>query len=101
MDYSVHFFESVKLDIRQAKEWYKNQNPGLEKRFALEIKKAIARLQKNPKIYEIRYKNIRSVFTAAFPYAIYFFIDDELSQIVIIAILHQARNPVLRQDRNK
>lgn len=95
------FVDEVSLDISAAKEWYKKQNAGLEKRFALEVKKAISRLQKDPKIYELRYKNVRSVSTAVFPYSIYFIIDDEVSQIVIVAILHQARNPMLKQERNK
>jgi len=97
----VLFVDEVSLDISAAKEWYKKQNAGLEKRFALEVKKAISRLQKDPKIYELRYKNVRSVSTAVFPYSIYFIIDDEVSQIVIVAILHQARNPMLKQERNK
>lgn len=50
------FVDEVSLDIRATKEWYKKQNSGLEKRFALEVKKAISRLQKDPKIYELKYK---------------------------------------------
>ncbi|GGE68188.1 plasmid stabilization system protein ParE [Pedobacter psychrotolerans] len=101
MDYSVHFFDEVKLDIREAKDWYKKQKSGLEKHFAQEVKKSIIRLQKNPEIYEIRYKNIRTIFTAIFPYSIHFFIDEKLKKIVIIAILHQARNPVSHHNRNQ
>ncbi|MFD2286105.1 type II toxin-antitoxin system RelE/ParE family toxin [Pedobacter petrophilus] len=101
MNFSVHFLDKVRLDIREAKEWYKNKKPGLEKRFAQEIKKAIARIQKNPEIYELKYKNVRSAYTGVFPYSIYFIINDKLSQVVIIAILHQARNPALQYDRNK
>ena len=101
MDYNVHFYDEVKVDISAAKEWYKNQTPGLEKRFAQEIKKAITKLQKNPEIYEVRYKNVRSINSVVFPYSIYFIIDNKLGKIIIIAILHQARNPVLRQERNK
>ena len=53
---NVLFVDEVSLDIRATKEWYKKQNSGLEKRFALEVKKAISRLQKDPKIYELKYK---------------------------------------------
>ena len=56
MDYGLYFFDEVKSNIREAKEWYKTQKPGLEKRFAQEIKKSILKLQKHPKSYETRYK---------------------------------------------
>jgi len=39
MDYSVHFFDEVRLDIREAKEWYRKQQSGLEKHFSQEVKK--------------------------------------------------------------
>ena len=99
MDYSLYFFDEVKSDIREAKDWYKTQKPGLEKRFAQEIKKSIVKLKNHPKSYEVRYKNIRSIFTEVFPYPIHFYIDDKLKQVVIIALLHQSRNPNIKQDR--
>lgn len=99
MKYSIHFFDEVKFDIQEAKEWYKNQKLGLEKRFAREVKKSILRVQKNPKAYELKYKNVRSAFTNVFPYSIHFLIDDALNQIVIVAILHQSRNPNIQRDR--
>ena len=99
MGYSIHYFDEVKFDIQEAKFWYKDQKAGLEKRFAQEIKKTLVRIQNNPKGYEIKYKDIRSAFTDVFPYAIHFFIDDEHKRIVIIAIVHQYRNPKLQQSR--
>ena len=56
MNYSLYFFDEVKSDIREAKDWYKTQKPGLEKRFAQEIKKSIVKLKNHPKSYEVRYK---------------------------------------------
>lgn len=99
MTYSLHYFDEVKFDLQQAKAWYKEQKIGLEKRFVNEVKKCLLRVQNNPKGYEVKYKNIRSAFTDIFPYAIHFFIDDEYKRIVIIAILHQNRNPKLQQSR--
>ena len=99
MAYSIHYFDEVQLDIQEAKIWYKSQKKGLEKRFAQEVKKTLLRIQNNPKGYEVKYKVIRSAFTDVFPYAIHFFIDDEYKRVVILAILHQNRNPKLHQNR--
>lgn len=35
MSFTLHYFEVVKLDIIEAKGWYKKQKVGLEKDFAV------------------------------------------------------------------
>jgi plasmid stabilization system protein ParE len=95
----IHYFDDVKTDIAEAKDWYKNQKLGLEKDFAREVKKTILRLQKNPVGYEIKYRNVRTAFTDIFPYAVHFYIDDLAKQLVIIAIVHQSRNPEVSHKR--
>ncbi|MDN3582664.1 type II toxin-antitoxin system RelE/ParE family toxin [Mucilaginibacter flavus] len=100
MAYSLHYLDIVKVDLVEAKDWYKNQKPGLEKQFSREVKACIARLQKNPLGYEIKYKNVRTAFTDVFPYAIHFFVNQSINQIVIIAVVHQTRNPLLADKRS-
>jgi hypothetical protein len=34
MPYTLCYFDEAKLDVREAKAWYKEQKYGLEKRFA-------------------------------------------------------------------
>src|SRR5947209_4804795 len=99
MALSLHYFDVVKSDIKETKDWYKKQKPGLEKDFAREIKNCIQRIQQNPLKYEVKYKNVRTAFTAIFPYAIHFYINEPKQQIVIIAIIHQSRNPALPYSR--
>ena len=72
---TLHYLEVVKLDVREAKDWYKRQRPGLDKEFAKEVKKCIQRLQKNPLGYEVKYRNVRTAFTEIFPYAVHFYIN--------------------------
>jgi plasmid stabilization system protein ParE len=100
MVFSLYYLDIVKSDINEAKDWYKNQKPGLDKHFAQEVKRSILRLQKNPLGYEIKYRNIRTAFTDVFPYAVHFFIDHPTKQIIIIAIIHQTRNPSLGYKRS-
>lgn len=92
MSYSLSYFDDARLDVREAKAWYKEQQPGLEKRFADSIKTAIIKLQENPFAYGVRYKNIRIARAKVFPYGIHFYIDDTKHQIVIIAIVHNKRH---------
>jgi plasmid stabilization system protein ParE len=97
--WEVFYFDEVKPDIKGAKEWYKSQKDGLEKRFIHDIKASIIRLQKNPLKYEVRYRNIRIAYPDVFPYAIHFYIDELKNRIVIIAITHQHRDPNHSQER--
>lgn len=100
MAFSLFYFDAVALDIRDTKEWYKRQKPGLEKYFAKEVANCISRLQKDPFIYEVKYRNVRTALTAIFPYAIHFYVNESSQQIFIIAIVHQNRNPSLAQNRD-
>ncbi len=100
MAYSLYYYDVVKIDLIEAKKWYKKHQPGLEIRFAAEVKDCFKRLQNNPLNYEIKYKNVRTAFTAIFPYAIHFYLDDAKQLIVIIGIIHQSRNPDLSYNRD-
>ncbi len=99
MPYSLFYFDDAKSDITKAKEWYKEQMDGLEKRFAEAIKTAILKLQTNPFAYSIRYKNIRIAHPKTFPYCIHFYVNEEINQIVIIAIVHNKRHLKIAQKR--
>ena len=93
MAWKLYYYNQVAIDIIEAKQWYKKRQKYLDKRFAEDVKISINRLQKNPLHYEVKYRNIRIAFCDIFPYAIHFFIDDTLHGIVIVAIVHQHRNP--------
>lgn len=99
LSWRLFYYDEVKIDIKEAKQWYNNKQKGLEKRFAKNIKSAIVRLQKNPLVYETRYKNVRIVYPDVFPYSIHFYLNEQSRKIVIIAILHQSRNPEYSQGR--
>lgn len=99
MLYSLRYFDDAREDVRKAKVWYKEQKPGLEKRFSEAIKTAILKLHKYPLAYSVRYKNIRIIHPKTFPYGIHYYLEDTTSQIVIIAIVHNKRHPDTFQKR--
>lgn len=70
---------------------------GLSQRFTQAVKTTIVDLQKHPTFYAIRYKNIRVAHTSKFPYAVHFFIDNDL--IVITAIIYGGRDPNMAFER--
>jgi mRNA-degrading endonuclease RelE of RelBE toxin-antitoxin system len=100
MRYQIVYLDEVHIDIRDAKEWYKLQLAGLNKKFAEDIKAAIIRLKENPFAHTVRYKNIRIAHPDIFPYSIHFYIDEGLNTIVITAVVHTKRDPELSKRRS-
>ena len=78
-------------DISKAFEWYDGQMKGLGRSFLTSIENALRAIQKHPARFQIVHKNVRRSLLRRFPYAIFFIQDEE--SIVVIAVLHQARDP--------
>lgn len=99
MPHKLTYFDEARLDVKEAKAWYKKQQKGLEKRFAAAIKAAVKQLAKMPMANAVRYNNVRIAHPKTFPYAIHYYIDTAAGYIVIVAIVHAARNPDESQGR--
>lgn len=97
--YSALYLDEVKNDIIVAKQWYAEQQKGLETRFATAIKETVANILTMPSAYAVRYKNVRIAHTKIFPYNIHFYIDESQAQIVIIGIVHNKRNDAMSLNR--
>ena len=98
MKYKYHIIPPAREEFRLAREWYRQQQvPGLSNRFAQSIKECIISIRQNPFVCAIRYKNIRIAHPHKFPYAIHFYLDEDI--IIIIAIIFQGRNPLIAQGR--
>ncbi len=92
MSYTIVYLVSSKLDVINAKNWYRNQQIGLDNRFATAIKCAILRLKENPFYFQLRYNNIRIAYPKTFPFGIHYYIDLAKREIIIVAIIHNKRN---------
>jgi plasmid stabilization system protein ParE len=97
--YAVFYLDEVKNDLLSAKQWYAREEVGLDERFVLVVKEAIANIVKMPSAYAIRYKNVRIAHTKVFPYNIHFYIDERKKQIIITGIVHNKRSDAVSLDR--
>lgn len=84
-------------DIEDNFKWYENQRGGLGQDFLLCIEEGLAKIQRNPEMYALVYKNVRQVLVRRFPYRILYFFDEGL--IVVVAICHAHRDPHSWQSR--
>lgn len=84
-------------DILVAAEWYEGQATGLVQSFLDQLRDVKDRILKTPVIYQERMASIRVAHLRRFPYAVYYRADDDL--IVIMAVLHERRDPSVWQAR--
>ena len=87
----------AKRDLREAKTWYKNISAELKADFVEKIDDAVALARERPLAYQIVLRTFRRVLIQRFPYALFFHADDD--RIVVVAVLHQARDPELLETR--
>jgi len=97
--YKVLYLDEVENDIAIAKQWYAEQQNGLDVRFVTAVKETLSSILKMPSAYSVRYRNIRIAHTKVFPYNVHFYIDETKAQVVIIGIVHNKRNNALFLDR--
>lgn len=88
---TVRFIREAKLEFLDAMRYYEESEPGLAKRFRLEIEKTIHLLCEYPEIYRLRAEGFRRVNLKTFPYYLPFIIRKET--IWILAIAHESRRP--------
>ena len=89
----------AKEDVREAAQWYNKQQKGLGKRFTTEVREKVHFIRQNPKASNIRYKNVRTTVLNIFPFMVHYTIDEKNKTIIVSAVLHTSRDPVLWKNR--
>ncbi len=84
-------------DIRTAYEWYEQQRAQLGRAFVVEIDRTLETIEQQPDAYAQCFKSIRRTLCKKFPYAVYF--TRKNSDIIVLAVLHQRRQPTMWQNR--
>ena len=87
----------VEFDVESAFDWYEAEEQGLGLEFLEQLRAAYLRILGNPLGYQELRSGIRRALTRHFPYAVYFSIEDDT--ILILAVLHTARDPAEWQRR--
>jgi len=86
-------------DILLTVDWYNKQQANLGSRFKKMVINQINALAKNPRIYAVRYKEIRCLPIRKFPYLAHYYVNNENNTIEILAIISTYRNPKIWEDR--
>jgi plasmid stabilization system protein ParE len=95
--YRLEAEAAVELDVEAAFEWYEAEEPNLGFEFLEQLRTAYQHIREHPLAYQELRSGIRRALIRQFPYAIYFAIESET--IIILAVLHTARDPEEWQHR--
>lgn len=95
--YTLEATPAVEIDIEAAFDWYEREEAGLGFEFLNQLRAAYLRILDHPFGYQDKRSGIRRALTRQFPYAIYFSVEEHV--IVILAVLHTARDPAVWQKR--
>ena len=93
--YSLLYHPEAKIDFYNARIKYAFISEALEERFMESIKNVLLKLQNNPTFFSVRYENVRIIHPLKFPYNIHFYIENNI--VVVTAIIHNKRNPLIAQ----
>ncbi len=91
MAYNISIKAGAEIDINDALEWYEEQKIGLASELYAEIDKAISIITETPALFQVRYKNIRIVFTERFPYGIHYTIEGD--RVFVHAVMKMQKKP--------
>ena len=100
MTYTIRFSQLASDDLTEVLGWYKEQNvEGLHKRFIEALSKVLRGLEKNPQSNPIVHNTVRQALLKKFPYKILYTFDNAIVEVLVIAVIHQKRDPKIWQGR--
>lgn len=88
---------AAQVDIEEAALWYEDQRPGLGERFTAELFELIDRIAQFPLQFPVVGRSARRGLLHRFPYAVFFLLEEDT--VVVLAVLHQRRDPAIWKHR--
>ena len=90
----------AEVGIANASNQIRLRSPQKSAEFLTEIDAAIDKIEVQPRAYAIRYRNVRRINLASFPYALIFTVEEkfdaqtneEFEQIVVLLCLHERQD---------
>ena len=97
MNYTIRFAPDALGDYSEAYEWYEDK--GVEKKFERAVLDRLKFISLYPEASPYKYQHLRGTHLKKFPYRLFFELNDALKIATIVAILHDARDSALLNQR--
>ena len=97
MSRPVVFRRQARREFDEAADWYAQRRVGLGSRLVAAVQDVLTTAATNPKPYPEVFADVREAVVKGFPYCVYY--REERGQIVVLAVFHAARDPLIWQGR--
>ena len=97
MSLPVAFHRAARAEFIEASAWYESKRAGLQLEFMAEIDRCVSLASEHALQFGVVGEDIRRVVANRFPYSVYF--RAEKYRIVVLAVFHGSRDPVIWLDR--
>ena len=87
------FRRAAGRDLSSAYGWYEAQRAGLGEAFLAAVNASLDAIAQFPEMFAATHGDVRRAIVARFPYAVFYRVEPQ--QIVVLAVLHTARDPGL------
>lgn len=101
MSWLIEFRPEIADDVEEAARWYEFREAGLGGEFVEEVIQVWERILQNPLTGSRRHRDvdIRWRYPERFPYRVVYRIDEGAESVLVIAVLHAARQEQGWEDR--
>ena len=93
MTLPVVFRRRVKHDLSAAFDWYEGQRSGLGDEFRSSVQSTFKTIELHPELFASVYVEVRRAIVSRFPFAVFYVVEPK--RVVVLRVLHMARNPEL------
>jgi plasmid stabilization system protein ParE len=87
----IKYHPEADSEMMAAAAFYEAQQQDLGKRFLSAVQESLHHIQINPNLYPVIHLDVRRCTTQTFPFNVLFRVIKD--QIVVMAVMHQKRNP--------
>lgn len=81
---------AAETDLRETRDWYERQRPGLGDEFLGCVAEALISLEDGPERFPVYYRGFRRVLTRRFPYKLFYRAEGDA--VIVFRILHASRD---------
>lgn len=93
MAYKISFRKRASLEYLSSLIWYKERSLQAAENYVLAVNEALGKVASYPHQFRNTYQQFYEIGLKRYPFAIIYFIDEDLHQVVIVSLFHYKRNP--------
>jgi plasmid stabilization system protein ParE len=95
MSFALRIRPEAEADMSEASTWYEERGLGGE--FIAGLERRLHQIEERPRMFPVVFRDVRCARMQRFPYAIFYILEP--AGVVVLAVMHQARDPAAWQTR--